>query len=184
MKNVFLVIVLFALGFTNVNAQGIDVGIKGGLNFASISGDNTGDADTVTSFHFGAVAELSLTDKFSFQPELLYSGQGYSVDDFTVELNYINVPLMAKYYLTESLSLEAGPQLGFLISAKDESEDIKEFLNEVDFTANLGLGFKLSDTLNVAARYNLGLSDINNRQDFNDKYKNGVFQISVGYNFF
>ncbi len=55
-------------------------GVKTGLNFADVSGDQVDGFETVTVFHFGVMAEFIISDKFSFQPELLYSGQGYSED--------------------------------------------------------------------------------------------------------
>ncbi len=64
-----------------------------------------------------------ISEKFAFQPELLYSAQGsdYDDEDFSgsVKADYLNVPLMAKYYVGEGFSLEAGPQVGLLLSAKD-----------------------------------------------------------------
>jgi hypothetical protein len=184
MKNFLLLAVVTVLGFANVNAQEIKFGAKGGLNFASISGDNTNGIDVVTSFNFGVVSEISISDKFSFQPELMYSGQGYSFKENTIALSYLNIPLIGKYYLTKGLSVEAGPQIGFLLSAKNEKTDVKDSFNTFDFGVNFGLGYKLDNGLNFGVRYNLGLTDINNLDDSSSKYKNGVFQLSVGYFFF
>ncbi|RKR09269.1 outer membrane protein with beta-barrel domain [Flavobacterium sp. 90] len=184
MKKILLLAVLTVLGFTNVNAQKIKFGVKGGLNFANISGDNTKDADLVTSFNFGVLSEIPISEKFSFQPELMYSGQGYSFNDNTVALSYLNVPLMGKYYLTKGFSVEAGPQIGFLLAAKNEKINVKDSFNTVDFGVNFGLGYKLDNGLNFGVRYNLGLTDINNVDNSSIKNKNSVFQVSVGYFFF
>ncbi|WP_413998358.1 porin family protein [Flavobacterium sp. W1B] len=184
MKKILLVAVITVLGLANVNAQEIKFGIKGGLNFASISGDNTENVDLVTAFNFGVLAEIPISEKFSFQPELMYSGQGYSFNDDTIALNYLNIPLMGKYYLTKGFSLEAGPQIGFLMSAKNDKTDIKDSFSTVDFGVNFGLGYKLNNGLNFGARYNLGLTDINNLDNSSNKNKNGVFQLSIGYFFF
>jgi hypothetical protein len=184
MKKILLLAVVTVLGFTNVNAQEIKFGAKGGLNFASISGDNTKGIDAVTSFNFGVLSEIPISDKFSFQPELMYSGQGYSFNDNTIALSYLNIPLMGKYYLTKGLSIEAGPQIGFLLSAKNEKTDVKDSFNTFDFGVNFGLGYKLDNGLNFGVRYNLGLTDINNLDNSSIENKNGVFQISVGYFFF
>jgi len=184
MKKVVLVTVMTVFGLANLFAQEIQFGAKGGLNLASISGDNSEDFESVTSFNFGIMSEIPISEKFSFQPELIYSGQGYSIDDSTVELNYLNMPLMGKYYVTKGLSIEAGPQIGFLLSAEDEDTDIKDSLNSVDLGVNFGLGYKLDNGLNFGLRYNLGLSDINDLDGFTNKNQNGVFQLSVGYFFF
>lgn len=185
MKKLLLVAAVAVLGFSNVNAQDIKFGVKGGLNFANVSGDNTGNFETVTAFNFGVMSEISITDKFSFQPELMYSGQGFSLknDDNPVALSYINLPLMGKYYVTKGLSLEAGPQVGYLVGADYDGTDVKDDFKKVDFGVNLGLGYKLENGLNFGMRYNLGLSNINNISGDSDKYKNGVLQASVGYFF-
>ena len=184
MKKNLLLAVVTVLGFANVTAQEIKFGAKGGLNFASVSGDNTEGIDVVTSFNFGVLSEIPVSDKFSVQPELMYSGQGYSFNDDTVALSYLNIPLMGKYYLTKGLSVEAGPQIGFLLSAKNDKTDVKDSFNTFDFGVNFGLGYKLDNGLNFGARYNLGLTDINNLDNSSSKNKNGVFQLSVGYFFF
>ncbi len=100
---------------------------------------------------------------------------------------------MAKYYIIEGFSLEAGPQVGLLLSAKEEYDwdgdtgevDIKEHLKGIDFGVNFGLGYKLDNGVNFGARYNLGLSDANDNAEFlgDSTYKNNVFQFSVGYFF-
>ncbi len=184
MKKILVLTVFTVLGFTNVNAQKIKFGAKGGLNFATISGDNTKDIGTVAAFNFGVMSEIPISEKFSFQPELMYSGQGYSFNDDTVALSYLNIPLMGKYYVTKGLSLEAGPQLGFLLAAKNEKTDVKDSFKTFDFGVNFGLGYKLDNGLNFGARYNLGLTNINNLDSSSSKNKNGVLQLSVGYFFF
>ncbi len=95
---------------------------------------------------------------------------------------------MAKYYVADGFSIEAGPQVGFLMSAKvkaeGEEEDIKDSVKGIDFGANLGIGYKLESGLNFGARYNLGLSNLNDGEDSDDfKWNNSVIQVSVGYFF-
>ncbi|GAA4272949.1 porin family protein [Aquimarina gracilis] len=179
MKKVLITTVIVVLGLSNVNAQEIKFGAKAGVNVAYISGDNIEDIDPITDFNFGFLAEISISEKFSFQPELMYSGQGSEVN-----LKYLNIPLMGKYYMTKGLSLEAGPQIGFLLSAKNDDTDVKDVFNTIDLGLNFGVGYKLNNGLNFGARYNLGLSDINDVDDVSDKNRNEVFQLSVGYFFF
>jgi len=188
MKKLLLCAAVAVFAFANVNAQEVKFGAKAGVNFASIGGDDTDDVDGLTSFHVGGVAEIMFSDKFSFQPELLYSEKGFSVDDIDYKLNYISLPLMAKYYVAEGFSIEAGPQVGFLMSAKatdgDDDVDIDDVISSVDFGVGVGVGYKLDSGLNFAARYNLGLSNINDFEGSDDfKNQNNVIQLSVGYMF-
>jgi len=185
MKKILLVTALAVFGFSNVNAQEIKFGVKGGLNFANLKGDNTSNLEPVTAFNFGVMSEISITDKFSFQPELMYSGQGFSFknDKNPVALSYINLPLIGKYYVTKGLSLEAGPQIGYLVGADYDGVNVKDDYKKLDFGANVGLGYKLDNGINFGVRYNLGLSNINDVQGDSDKIKNNVLQVSLGYFF-
>ncbi|WP_299256371.1 porin family protein [uncultured Aquimarina sp.] len=184
MKKVVLITIITVLGLLNMNAQDFNLGVKGGLNFATLTGENNSEIGWTTDFNLGVMAEVKISDKFSFQPELMYSGQGYG-SDFDSEgitaLNYLNVPLMLKYYMTKGLSLEAGPQIGFLLSTKGGTNTNKDLFKTTDFGVNFGLGYKLDNGLYFSARYNLGLTDINNIDGISDKNKNGVFQLSIGY---
>ncbi|WP_178984997.1 porin family protein [Winogradskyella helgolandensis] len=195
MKKLFLCAALAAFAFTNVNAQEVTFGAKAGLNLASISGDDTDDLDGRTAFHIGAVAEISISEKFSVQPELLYSIQGaaFKEDGYeeTLKYDYLNLPIMAKYYVAEGFSVEAGPQVGFLLSSKYEAEfdgESEEADNDdassIDFGLNFGLGYKMDSGLNFGVRYNLGLSNMYDGE-FSDDFsiKNNVLQVSVGYFF-
>ena len=210
MKKIMLTALVAVITMVSVNAQ--NFGVKAGVNLASITGDETDGIDSRTAFHIGVVAEFEISDKFSFQPELVYSSQGakYSISESgysyesTSKLDYLNLPLMAKYYVAEGFSIEAGPQVGILLSAKDEwegsfgglaesgTDDIKDEVSSIDFGLNLGLGYKMESGLNFAARYNLGLSNIWDIPSDIDpefgiggdsKNQNNVIQISVGYFF-
>jgi hypothetical protein len=193
MKKLFLFAILLAFG-PCVLAQEVHFGVKAGVNFASLGGDDSDGLDGLTSFLFGAVADIGVSEKFSVQPELVYSAQGakYTMSegyDGKYKLDYLNVPVLAKFMVAEGFSIEAGPQVGFLLSAKEEytstgdsgTDDIKDSLKGTDFSAAIGLGYKTESGLNFAARYNLGLGNIVDESGVD--LKNNVFQISVGYFF-
>lgn len=188
MKKLLVVVAFVATGIM-ANAQEIKVGAKAGVNFAKITGDVT-NVESLTGFHIGAMAEIGITEAFAVQPELLYSTQGAKAKegDGEYNFNYITVPVTAKYYVIEGLSLELGPQIGFLASAKvkssEGSTDIKKNIKSIDFGLNFGAGYRLDNGLSFSARYNVGMSNINDRSGNKDNIKNGVFQLSVGYFFF
>ncbi|MDC0380574.1 PorT family protein [Flavobacteriaceae bacterium] len=221
MKKLFIITMTFA-AFT-LQAQDVTFGAKAGLNFASAafdypSGVQEPDLDSRTSIHFGITAEFAVSDTFSVQPELLYSSLGAKGDESysyvgvfndidvssetTLKLNYLLIPVMAKFYLSDALSLEAGPQLGFLMSAKTEgsyeetnsdtgeveysesgSVDRKDSYKSTDFALNFGVGYKLESGLNFGLRYSLGLTNLDDPEVDNYSTSSRNFQLSVGYNF-
>ena len=205
MKKIILIPILtlfcFMANAQDKSTKGLDVsfGLKGGLNFSMITGDDTDGLDGRIAFHIGMVNEIPISDKFSFQPEILYSSQGdkMSIDDIDIDFNfdYLNFPMLAKYYVAEGFSLEAGPQIGILLSSKVEgggaSIDLKDVMKGIDFGLDFGLGYKFENGINFAARYTLGLSNIvedgtilGEEVDASDtKNYNNVFQLSVGYFF-
>jgi hypothetical protein len=88
-------------------------------------------------------------------------------------------------YSFGNVNIQAGPQIGFLLSAKrkddGEDEDIKDLFKSTDFGFNLGLGADFGK-LNASARYCIGLSNIADDEDV--EIKNGVFQIALGLKLF
>ena len=182
-KKVWIAIIAIGIAGT-VNAQDVKLGAKIGMNVSSVNGDPD-NLDSKTGWVLGATAEVSLTEKFSLQPELLYSQQGAKQrGNFIYDLNYISVPVMAKYYIAKGFSLEAGPQFSFLVkdellSDSNNAASANTNAENFDFSANLGLGYQLDNGIFFQTRYNLGLTAISETPDV----KNGVFQMSLGYQF-
>lgn len=173
-----IVLIVFMLAFSaNVQAQLLKFGIKGGLNYANLTGSDI-QTDALTSYHIGLLAEIKVSDKFALQPELLYSTQGATyktiVGDIDNELGYLSIPIMAKIYLNNSVSLELGPQASFLLSEKDEF-DI-ENQSTFDFAVAAGLGVKITKSIFIQGRYGLGLTEVSK----NAQTKNSVVQLSAG----
>lgn len=150
-------------------AQHVNVGIKAGLNLYSIHNDNSSEYDMKAGFHAGLIGHIHLARQFALQPEVVYSAQGAKYTaagvDTKLNLGYINVPVMFQYMFDNGFRLQAGPQVGFLISGKAETNnsktDIKDNLNTMDFALGAGIGYVAPSGFGVDARYNLGLSDIN-----------------------
>ncbi len=173
-------------------------GVKGGVNFATVTGgEDFNSPDSRTSFHVGALAEMPITDMFSIQAEALYSGQGAKLDfrgsdgdKAEVQLDYINVPILAKLYVTKGLSFEVGPQFSFLVNEEFDSnpfsnggdanlEDTPFEAEEFDFGVAGGLTFQTEMGLFATGRYTYGLTEIYKDSDL----RNSVFQLGVGYKF-
>ncbi len=189
MKNLTMLL-LAALSFTTTKAQ-IQFGLKAGANFSTITGATNGQStSTLIGFNGGVLLRLHLNKTWAIQPEALYSGQGakYSGNNSSGTVNnaYINIPVMLTYSLPFGLSLQAGPQFGLLMSAKDNSggvtTDIKPAYKSTDISLAMGAAFTTPFKLGFDARYNLGLTNLQNAQGSNgSSLKNGVFQFGVFY---
>ncbi len=170
-------------------------GIKGGANFSTISGDADFDnANTKTGFYAGLFMNAPLAESFSIQPEILYNNLGAKQEvagtDVKMNLDYISVPVMFQYNATPAFYLEAGPQFGFLTSAKlkandNESSDFKDNLNGFDFGVGLGAGYYFTPNIGLTARYVAGFTDILDEEAFGSdaSAKNNTFQLGLAYKF-
>jgi hypothetical protein len=195
-----LVIVLVAAAqLASAQAQ-VAIGIKGGPNFAKIDANSSAGANykNRTGFHGGAFVLMKFS-KIGFQPELLFSQQGSTVhyntgQDLDTQISYINIPLILKLYTVAGINLQLGPQIGFVSKAKAEAfasgvptsggavqtYDIKNSIKGNDFALALGAGWDLPFGLTIDARYNLGLSKINDTSG-SPQAKNQVFMVSAGF---
>ena len=183
-KLIFLSAAVLALISFSANAQETKFGAKAGVNLANVTGDLE-NTDMAIGFQVGGYVHLGLSDAFAIQPELLFDNKGYSIDagDETIRtsLSYITVPVLAKYMITESLDLHAGPQIGILMSATTDGEDSSDGLKSTDFGAAVGAGYSLKSGLNFFARYSTSLSTISDSDDFD--VMNSVISVGAGYSF-
>lgn len=177
----------------------VKFGLKVGGNFAnntqSVSGNGlslSASFSSITSFYAGGFVTLPIGAKSAFQPELLVSSQGAKMDEVKTNTLYLNIPLMFKYNVVAGLHAEAGPQVGYLLSAKakynGDSQDIKDGYKSLDFGLNVGAEYQFPIGLSLNARYNFGLANISKSDEGEDlgytsKVKNTVFSLGLGYRF-
>jgi opacity protein-like surface antigen len=194
MKKLILGLALVAGTFTfaqktstsTSSSSPVRFGVKAGLNVSSISNS---DLNSKAGFYGGVFANIPVAQDFSVQPEVLYSGLGgkaKSNSSAKINMDYIAVPVMLQYNLIPNLYVEAGPQFGFLISAKGKSNgvsvDIKDNLKTFDFGIGLGAGYYFTQNIGVNVRYTAGLSDVP-KNNTGDASRNGVFQVGLAYKF-
>jgi len=182
MKKVIICAVAVMSSFV-LFAQAPKYGLKAGLNMATVTGKG---GDLKPGFNGGVLAHIHITPAFSLQPEVMYSNQGtkYSSSDKLL-LNYINVPLLLQYNFDNGFRLQGGPQVGFLIEAKDKVNnveyDVKNSYKTVDFSIPLGFSYLGYSGFGVDARYNIGVTKI--VKNNSGAYRNGVLQLGVFYLF-
>lgn len=166
-----------AFAFSNAQDSKLSFGMKAGVNFSNVSGAKVDgkDAKGRTGFYVGGLADYSISDKFSIQPEVLYSMEGADKNS----LDYIRIPVMAKYEVVENFSILAGPSFAFRMAA--ENALVEKSTKSSDFGLGIGAAYAFGNIF-VDARYNMGLSDIKDG-DQKDSLKNNNIQLGIGYKF-
>ena len=197
MKKLLLFALLSLLALSNVKAQQLSYGFKLGANLTTM---NTDGDETKTGFNGGVFGQLRIAN-FAIQPEVLFSMQGAKYDYITlwddimiqytgkVNISYLSVPVMLQYYIIPGLAVEGGPQVSFLLAAKNKPDDwesrkIKNLMKSTDFALNFGASYKLPAVpLGFYARYSLGLSDIFEKENYEvfeqEKGKNRMVQLGM-----
>ena len=194
-----LVLILIAgVSFATAHAQ-IQFGVKAGANLSTFTGDAVQDAKSLVGFNGGVYANIPFAKSLSFSPEILYSAKGAKWDatDYTpaysIHANYLDIPLLVKYKHSSGFNVATGPQVGFLLSAKDKvqgvSVDDKSSFNSAEFAWDFGIGYDLSNIpVGIEFRYNLGISNIasnnNNNSGSTETGHNSVFQLGLRYTLF
>ena len=173
----------------------LGIGVKAGFNFSTVSqGDLKKAPDARTSFYVGASYEFPIIeDLLSIQPEIIYSQQGFEKREMISEerfksiykVNYITVPVLARYYIVRGFSLDAGPQFSlrvqddFRISENDAESSLLQQTNCFDFGLSGGLSFQFESGIFINGRYTRGFREIIE----GSKAKNTVIQFGMGYKF-
>ena len=191
---------------TTSSSKPVTFGVKGGMNVSSLSkGADLSDSKSKIGFNAGAYVNIPVASSFSIQPEVIYNNLGSKVtrefssgisgntytSDYTRKLRYIAIPVMFQYNVLPNLYLEAGPEFGFLVNAKDKFKsstnvsvngtnsklDKKDF-NSFNFGIGIGAGYYFNDNLAITARYTAGINDIYKNNNGN-AVRNNVFQIGL-----
>lgn len=189
MKKIVLILMLAIVSMGIANAQhevkSLSLQPKIGLNLSKLT--NHFDSNFKPGMVVGLETEWQSKAKFGWSVGLLYSQQGtkYALGEFkyTYNYNYINVPVLANFYVARNLALKTGLQFGFNVSNgyTIEGPGSKENRNDPDVKAveasiPLGVSYEFNQFV-VEARYNLGLTYAVPRTRFS------TFQFTLGYRF-
>jgi len=180
------------------NAQ-FSGGVRAGTNLTTLNGTFDGYHRVFPRFYGGIFANYKTSETFALQLELSYMGAGEklsaSSSDATntdqLKANYLAVPLLAQYRFPFGGYIELGPQLGFLLSANDETSgtttDVKDNLKSTDVEGALGIGYELKKTslagLGINVRLVRGLTDISKTPSDGGKITNRGLNIGLTYRF-
>ena len=186
--SVAVMVLVFAM-VVDSHAQ-FKFGIKAGYNSATIGGldnvSNVKELKALGGLHGGVFAQVKIAI-ISLQLDALYSQQGAKWTDdnngsHDMKNDYINFPAVAKVNLGP-INVMAGLQYGILLSSKiDGDTDPIGIITKSDLSVPVGVGIDIKKLM-LEARYNIGISNINNIPGSTDTFTNGVLQLSAGIKF-
>ena len=188
-KILSMLMMMLFLGASLVSAQENRVywGPKVGVNISAIT--KSGFSSWKGGANVGVLAMYRYNDYLGLQTELLFSMMGANFDGGNMHVNYLTLPVIAKVYLIDNLSLELGPQLGVKVYDKInvyEGVHIKnsKAFNGFELMFAVGLGYEFKFGMIADVRYGIGLTNsIKNSYIIGDNSKNEMFQISLGWKF-
>lgn len=198
----FLTLGLFVS--TSVNAQGVKLGVKGGLNVTDMSFDSEllNKSNCVGGF-VGPTIKFTLPIiGLGIDASALYDFREAKITDRanqekSVKQEQISIPVNARYSIglgsTASAFLFAGPQWSINIGDKEFewTKGSSYSFKDSNFSVNAGLGITLMDHLQISANYNIAMgktADIKARKVLTDlpekiKSRTNSWQIAVAYFF-
>jgi len=133
-------------------------GVKAGVNQNSVRGDRDPfRIESSTGFHIGAYGSFPLFKKLSLNPELQYIRK-QSVA-FGRNQNYLEVPILFNYQISNRFVLELGPAIGQEIYTRRTTSGrraitVRLYDTSLDFGMIGGVKYKASNRISIAARYN------------------------------
>ncbi len=178
--------------FRSNGAENSGVGFKAGVNFNAIQGDGIkkmyGDSyDRLTQYHFGAYAQIGVTNWFSVQPEVIYQRKGFTATEKiitsqgipnhlgtgdstisstegkkTVKLSYLSVPVLLVFNVLQNVAIHIGPQFSYLLNVRNGDKSVVTSTykyNSVDIGLIGGVEAKF-EFLRIGARYDYSLLDL------------------------
>ena len=192
-KLMMIAIMMIAAVSANAQNEAGQASIKpmAGINLATMT--KTDDSKMRVGLAAGLEFEYGVADNFGISAGVLYSmqgvkGKGYWLGgggqvDLTYKFDYINVPILANYYIVPGLAIKAGVQPGFNVKKKVavEAAGVKEDATVDDvkgfaLSIPVGLSYEFSNVV-LDARYNLGVTKAIKDVDSKHSY----FTITLGY---
>ncbi|MEC3880875.1 porin family protein [Parapedobacter sp. 10938] len=201
MKRITLLLVVAIVATTQLFAQKkVSPGIRAGVNVATLSNIN---ADFKTDLYVGGILSLHLGQRYTLQPELIYTRQGANnvtfVDEETgtptgqenVTIQYLSLGAINKFYFVDGFHGLIGPSLDMKIGKNFPRIDFDDDdYGGVDLGISLGLGYTLPIGLTFEGRFKTGMLDAFNNDYFlgmfddpDDISLNRVFQLGLSYSF-
>lgn len=189
----FLLMAALVVASLNISAQNFFVKPMAGGTVTTLTGDVPDNLKMKVGFTAGAELGYHFNNLFALTAGALYTQQGGRIsteatennngEKYNLNLDYLNVPILANVYVLPGLALKAGVQFGFLMRAKEADDDVKNFYEKSDFSIPVGISYEMEEAV-IDLRYNIGLSNVAKggiAHIVDQKVHNSVIMLTIGY---
>lgn len=186
MKKILLVLVFVSSIGICAQAQSWAWGPKAGVSFSTING--VSGAEVRTGVVAGLFAESPINDWLVMQADLLLTQQGYDIkgDPKTrYRVDYISMPIVGKYYITNGLSFQLGGQFGYLVGAKEKisgssATSVRSQFSRYNIMFIAGMSYDFDFGIVLEGRYLYGLTQM---IPASSNARSGYLQVTAGWRF-
>lgn len=166
-----LLVLILVLAVGQLAAQPRGLGIRGGLNAATVWGENVSeDIGAHVGYHWGITYDLSLGKLLGIHAGAQYSTKGHE----TVDLTYVDIPILVRLTLLGFLNGYAGFQPSYLLDGPDN-------MNQWDLAFTLGAALAGRRGLSLGLFLDSGLRPWYESGSYD--MHNAVLKLSLGYKF-
>lgn len=116
-----------------IASEEFHLSIEGGLNISGLNQDFFKSTDV--GFSFGLGSFIKINDKFAFTPEFKALSQqkvklnspivtyaGFEDAKYSLSMNYIDLPVIFRYKISEKIFISSGIQISYLVGATQRAE--------------------------------------------------------------
>ncbi|MDD3525498.1 MAG: porin family protein [Bacteroidales bacterium] len=170
----------------NIQAQEFNFGLSAGVDAANIRISNSTQldltkADPMIAFNLNAFAAYRSAGFWGItaEPGFIQKGANITISSYPkdfesrMQLNYIQLPLLADFHLTDKLFLSVGPEFAYLVSAKARNDDEKvDFYDYYDkkfeVSSMAAINYTVLPRIDIALRYSHGFTTISEMEFTNE----------------
>lgn len=195
MKNLLFVLLFFG-SILSANAQFLNWGVKGGINY-NANGDLNVVAEEIISeplssdqelgYHFGLLAEIKLPLFLYIRPELLYTHteSSYSIDDeeeARLKMDRIDIPVLLGFRVFKIGRFFFGPSFQYIMNSDLSAENVDNIKNisydDFNIAAQVGIGLNFG-RFGTDIRWEAGLLDTQALYEVDDIDFDDVANVGV-----
>lgn len=142
--------------------------------------------DVRAGLTIGAEAEYyTRTHWFTLSAGAMYTQQGWEINGsngYTAKMDYINIPVLANFYVAKGFALKIGLQPGFLVNAKSGSIDVMDECNTFNLSLPVGLSYEFKNGITLDLRGAAAMTKLNKGSD-DMKWYSDCGMLTIGYKF-